>query len=249
MPSTEHLVASAAEAIRDHRHVDIIGPRLSGRSTALGHLVDLFRDEGWEVLEIPGRTPPALLPSLDAERGMIAADDWDLLDAETRALITGCGATVATTRAGGEPAFESMHQLSIAPLDAEALRVLLTRVLGFVLEHEDARSLAVLVDGSAGAAIGVANSARERGELVVSDGRAAMSGSWVDSAGPVVASLLEPLSAERQEALAGIAQSAIVRGVSGAAVDELVGLGYLEAVPDDAVRVSSTLLRRWFTRP
>lgn len=248
MSSIESTFSRAVTAVVVGKHVDITGPRLSGRTSTLARVVDLFRRDKWEVLEISGRTPPALLPRLDTERALIAVDDWDHLDDETRALLVDSSATLVTSRAGGVPPLSDMHSLTIPPLDADAMRVALTRVVGFVIEPDDARSLAELTDGTIGTAIGIVNAARGDGTLTVETGRGVLNGDWLDAAAPVVDTLLEPLSDDRRQALAGIAQSERVRGLGGAAVEELVALGYLEELPEDCVRVPSTLLTRWFTR-
>lgn len=248
MSSSERTVGSAVDAASDGRHVDIVGPRLSGRSSLLRHVVDQLRDQGRDILEVWGRTPPAELSLFDAEHDVIAVDDWDHLALETRAVLRSDGATLITTRVGGSPASTEMHSVVIPRLDAEALRVLLTRVVGIVLDRDDALALSTLTDGAAGAAIGITNTARENGALTVTDGRGALDGYWLAHAGPVVENILEPLNDERKDALAGLAQSAVVRGVSGDAFDDLVAHGYLEVLPEESARVSSTLLRRWFTR-
>lgn len=248
MSLIERTLGTAVAAVADGRHVDIVGPRLSGRTSVLGHVADHFRSEGWNVLDVSGRDPQTLLPRLDEDWALIAVDDWEHLDDETRTVLLGSGSTLITTRVAGDPATTCMLTVAIPPLDGEALRVLLTRVVGFVIAPNDARSLAALTGGAVGAAIGVVNAARERGAITVTDGHGTLEGDWVVNAGPVVVTLLAPLSDDHWGALEGIAQSAVVRGLSGATFDELMRLGYIEALPDGAARVTNPLIRRWFTQ-
>jgi len=249
MSSNEHLVGRAVDAISAHRHVDITGSRLSGRSSVLGHLVDHFRHEGWEVLDVSGRTPPVLLPAIVGDHAMIAVDDWDLMDVESRTLFTGCGVTLVTTRTGGEPAHEDMERVSVPTLGADDLRVVLARATGIILNSQDAGELADLTDGAVGAAIGVVNAAREAGALEADGRRATMTRPWIDVAGPVVVTLLDPLTEVQRQALDGFAQHAGgVAGITGGAADDLCGLGYLTRDDEDRVALASTLLSRWFTR-
>lgn len=248
MSSFENLTSSAIAAVADHRHVDVLGARLSGRTTFLAHITDHFRRDGWEVFASPGRTSRALPSSFEAKDALIAVDDWDHMEEAARALVTKSGATIITTRTGGEPAVEGMHHLIIPRLDTDALRVRLTRVLGVVIEKEDARTLAELSDGVVGVAAGVAKSALERGQLAVVGGRGILAGSWLDAAAGAVATLLGPLSAVEQNVLATVARGQRVGAPDRGLLAKLVWLGYLARGAQGAVTVRSTLLTRWFTR-
>lgn len=260
MSSTERTVDSAISAISAGQHVDVVGDRLSGRSTLLSHVADHFRREGWVVMEIPGRASPDLLPALDAEHDLIVVDDWDRIDNETRTLVLKGGVTIITSRVGGEPATGDMHAVVIPALDADALRVLLTRVLGFVIEPEDAQELADLTGGAAGAAIGVANSAREMELLTVEDGRGRLQrdanpstfsgrpwvGAWRVAADPVVATLLESLTMAQTTSLTEIARLQRIPDQSNPADAELERLGYLKQTKDCALTLASPLVAGWF---
>lgn len=244
MSLTQRPLATAVDAVAAGQYVDIVGPHLSGRSTLLHRLVAVFRERGWEVLEVSGSNPPALLPAFDTDRSLIAVDDWDRLDAETRTLVIGSGSGVATTRVAGDSASESMRTVATPSLDAGALQVTIAKTAGVAIGDDDASNLAELTGGAVGAALRIVNAARLQGTLDVDGGNGRLNGEWLDAAGSVVEHILQPLSDRQRKTLRLLARGQDDTA-SGSSVSELAALGYVNS---DSGELTSNLLRAWFTR-
>ena len=180
MTDADSILRSALGAAVAGRDVDVVGAPSSGRTALLAKVAGALRDEGREVLEIRGQ---------DAHTGKRAAgepldgvtimvDDWDLTDDEQRLWLRESGAVIVAARTADQPPREGAVVLHLGHMDDQALRTALVRVFAFVLDKEDARSLAVASGGAIGAAIRLVSEAMAHGALRVDSGHAILAGTW-----------------------------------------------------------------------